>query len=293
MRKQRWLATIPCVLLLWVASCGRKSEAQLDTLVDVGTHRLHIHCWGAGRPTVVLDTGADETYEGWVPLIESLEQDTRACAYERAGYGESDPGPMPRDAQRAADELHMLLRNSGERGPFLLLGHSLGALNLQVYAAAYPEEVAGLVLLDPPPLEWLVGENYPEFRELFRQEARTKRGVADAALSSGQPEERTQADFLLAVASEYEELFGQSAAQVAAINSFGKLPVVVIGATAPNPGPSGESFRLFWNGESQRLAGKSTHGRFIPADGSSHSIHLDSPDLVRQVIRQMLGEIRG
>jgi pimeloyl-ACP methyl ester carboxylesterase len=223
--------------------------------------------------------------------MDSLARETRICAYERAGYGESDPGPMPRSSRRAAEELHRLLRNAGEEGPFLLVGHSLGALNLQVYVATYPEEVAGLVLLDPPPLEWLVGESYPDLRELFQKEVAAMRRGAEAARASGEPEAQAQADFLLAVSSEHAELFGQSAEQVAAIGSFGQLPVVVVGAAEADPrfGAPAGSFREFWNRESRQLAEKSTEGRFVLAEGSSHAIHLDAPEVVHQVIREMLG----
>lgn len=74
----------------------------------------------------MIDTGIGETYESWVSVMESLSRETRACAYDRARYGQSEPGPMPRDSQRSADELHLLLATSGEAGPFLLVGHSLG-----------------------------------------------------------------------------------------------------------------------------------------------------------------------
>jgi pimeloyl-ACP methyl ester carboxylesterase len=295
MQRHRWPGLVLGTLLLWVAGCGQRAGAPLDALIDVGTHRLHIHCVGAGSPTIVLDTGAGDTYEGWVPLIDSLAQESRICAYERAGYGQSDPGPMPRDSQRAVDELHRLLVKSGEEGPFLLLGHSLGALNLQVYAARYPEEAAGLVLLDPPPLKWLAGEDFPELRELFRQEAASMRNLADAAEASGPSEQQMRASFLLAVASEHEQLIGESAEQAAAIGSFGQLPLVVVGATKPDPrfGTSAGAFRLFWNRESHLLAEKSDDGRFILADGSSHNIHLDAPDLVIQVVHEILQSIRG
>ena len=127
-----------------------RPEATIDELVDVDTHRLHIHCTGTGRPTILIDTGMGETTQSWESLIESLSRETRVCAYDRAGYGQSEPGPMPRDSRRAAEELQLLLTNSGEDGPFLLLGHSLGGLNMQVYAHNYPDEVSGLILLDPP-----------------------------------------------------------------------------------------------------------------------------------------------
>lgn len=278
------------IFLLLISGCTLSPEAPLDELVNVGTHRLHIHCIGAGEPTIVIDTGIGETYESWESVIDPLGRETRVCSYDRAGYGQSEPGPMPRDSQRSADELHMLLVNSGEDGPFVLVGHSLGALNMQVYAHSYPEGVKGLVLLDPSPLAWIMGKGFPELRELFRQEAAAMRTAADAARTSSDPEEITNVDFLEILASEFEQFFGNTGHQVAAIRSFGELPLTVIGATEPEPsfGESAQAFRQFWNEESQILAGKSASGQFILAEGSSHHIHLDAPQVVIDAILEMI-----
>jgi pimeloyl-ACP methyl ester carboxylesterase len=196
---------------------------------------------------------------------------------------------MPRDSRRAADELHLLLVNSGEDGPFLLVGHSLGGLNMQVYANSHPEEVTGLVLLDPSPLAWMMGEGFPELRELFNQASIAQREAADAASESSDPDVRANAAYLEAVASEFEEFFGRTADEVAAIDSFGELPLTVIGATEPDPnfGEYGQAFRQFWNEESQALARKSASGQFILAEGSSHHIHLDAPQVVIDAILEM------
>lgn len=278
------------LLLAFVTNCTPSSEPPLDRLVDIGTHSLYIHCIGTGRPTIVIDTGVGETYESWESIIATLSRQTRVCAYNRAGYGRSEPGPMPRDAQRAADELHLLLTNSGEDGPFLLVGHSLGGLNMQVYANSYPEEVTGLVLLDPSPLAWMKGEGFPELRELFDQESMALREAAEAANASSDPDARADAAYLGAVASEFEEFFGRTADEVAAIGSFGDLPLTVIGATEPDPnfGEYGEAFRQFWNEESQTLARKSALGQFILAEGSSHHIHLDLPQVVIDAILEVM-----
>jgi pimeloyl-ACP methyl ester carboxylesterase len=119
--------------------------------------------------------------------------------------------------------------------------------------------------------------------------------AAGAARSSSDPEQKAQAPFLEAVASEHEALFAQSAEQVAAIRSFGQLPLTVIAATEPDPrfGESSAAFRQFWNDESQKLAARSERGRFILAEGSSHHIHLDAPQLVMDAILEMLMEARG
>ena len=282
------------VLSVWCVSCSGGADRPVDTLVDIGTHRLHIYCQGEGGPTIVIDTGAGDTFASWMPLIDSLSKDNRVCAYERAGYGQSDPGPMPRTSQIAVEELHLLLKNTGESAPFLLLGHSLGALNMQVYAVTYPEDVAGLMLLDPPPVGWLVGENYPDLRELLSREVESLRSQAAEIVASGNPEDKKLANFLSAVASEQVQLFVESVQQVAGIDSFGRLPLVIVGATQADPrfGESSESFRRYWNSESQKIARKSENGRFVFAQGSTHQIHLDSPDLVLQEIEAMLVEIR-
>lgn len=284
------LTPIVLVLLVFVASCTPSNEPPLDEMVDVGTHSLYIHCLGSGRPTIVIDTGIGETYETWESVIEPLSRETRVCSYDRAGYGQSEPGPMPRDSQRSADELHLLLVNSREDGPFLLVGHSLGALNMQVNAHSYPEGVTGLVLLDPPPLAWIMGEGFPELRELFNQEMIALREAADAASTSSDPDTAASAAYLNAIASENEQFFGQTGERVAAIHSFGELPLTVISATEPEPGfgEYAQAFRQFWNDESQTLAGKSGSGQFILAEGSSHHIHLDAPQVVIDAILEMM-----
>ena len=290
MKMHKRLTAIVSVLLVFMASCTPRPETPRDELVDIGTHRLYILCTGTGRPTVVIDTGVGENYQNWESMIESLSYETRVCAYDRAGYGQSEPGPMPRDSQRAADELHQLLANSGEDGPFLLVGHSLGALNMQVYAHNYPEQVTGLVLLDPSPLAWMMGKGFPELRELFNQNMIALREDADAASTSSDPDVRAIAAYLNAVASEFEEFFGRTAEEVAEIHSFGELPLTVIGATEPDPGfgEYAQAYRQFWNEESQMLAGKSEAGIFILAEGSSHHIHLDATQVVTDAILEMI-----
>lgn len=290
MTRSKVLTTVLTTLLLFVISCAPSNELPLDELVDVGTHSIYIHCLGTGRPTIVIDTGMGETYESWEPLITTLSRQTRVCAYDRAGYGQSEPGPMPRDSQRAADELHLLLTKSGEDGPYLLVGHSLGGLNMQVFASSYPKDVAGIVLLDPSPLAWMVGEGFPELRELFLKESLAMRASANEVKASSDPEAKAVAPFMDAMASEFEQFFGRTAAEVAAIGSFGKLPLTVIGATEPDPnyGEFGAEFRQFWNDESQLLALKSESGQFILAEGSSHHIHLDATQLVIDAILDLI-----
>lgn len=117
-------------------------------LVDVGGYRLHINCVGTGSPTVVLESGMFASSSLWAWVQPEMAHHTRVCAYDRAGMGWSDPGPMPRDARQIAAELHTLLLAAHETGPYVLVGHSLGSASVRVYAARYPSEIAGVVLVD-------------------------------------------------------------------------------------------------------------------------------------------------
>lgn len=123
--------------------------------VDVGGHFLHVHCVGAGHPTVILEAAlpGGSAHWGWVqPQVASV---TRVCAYDRAGMGWSDAGPRPRDARQIVRELHALLEKAQIDGPYVLVGHSFGGLYARVYSATYPEAAAGVVLVDSShPDQW-------------------------------------------------------------------------------------------------------------------------------------------
>jgi pimeloyl-ACP methyl ester carboxylesterase len=120
-------------------------------LIMVDGHQLHLNCTGSGGRTVVLDAGLGGWSMEWSSVQPAIAQYTRVCSYDRAGLGWSEPGDLPGDGQHAVDELHSLLANSGESGPFVLVGHSNGGLRAALYAHTYPQEVAGVVLVDPTP----------------------------------------------------------------------------------------------------------------------------------------------
>src|SRR5215203_2729080 len=117
-------------------------------MVDVGGYRMHIICVGQGSPTVVLDAGSGGFSAHWVRVQRQVSGTTRVCAYDRAGMGWSEMGPDPRDAKQITSELHTLLGKAGIKGPYVLVGHSLGGVSMQTYAHRYPDEVAGVVLVD-------------------------------------------------------------------------------------------------------------------------------------------------
>src|SRR5918995_1339702 len=117
-------------------------------MVDVGGHSLHINCVGQGSPTVLLDAGSGGFSAQWVRVQRQVSDTTRVCAYDRAGMGWSEMGPDPRDARQITSELHTLLSKAGIEGPYVLVGHSFGGMYMQTYAARYPDEVAGVALVD-------------------------------------------------------------------------------------------------------------------------------------------------
>jgi pimeloyl-ACP methyl ester carboxylesterase len=131
-------------------------------LVDVGGYRMHIYCIGEGSPTVILDALFPGTVSNWGWVQPAVAGATRVCAYDRAGLGWSDSGSEPRTAQQAARELHTLLTNAQIPGPYILVGHSLGGLSVQMYASMYPDQVAGMVLVEGTNPDSWVRRGQPE-----------------------------------------------------------------------------------------------------------------------------------
>ncbi|PYR70928.1 MAG: hypothetical protein DMF88_01240 [Acidobacteria bacterium] len=124
-------------------------------LIDVGTHSLHLHCSGEGTPSVIFDAALGASSLSWSLVQPAVARVTRACTYDRAGFGWSEPGPLPRTAGRIADELHILLARARVPPPYLLVGHSFGGLVARIFASRHAGEIAGLAFIEPAvPEEW-------------------------------------------------------------------------------------------------------------------------------------------
>jgi pimeloyl-ACP methyl ester carboxylesterase len=119
-------------------------------LVDVGDHQLHIDCTGDGFPIVVLEAPATGMSAAWGWVQPELARTTRVCSYDRAGLGWSEAGDRPYDPQRVAEELHVLLANAHERGPYVMVGQGLGAAFARLFASRYGPDTAALILIDTP-----------------------------------------------------------------------------------------------------------------------------------------------
>ncbi|MFN8593166.1 MAG: alpha/beta hydrolase [Thermomicrobiales bacterium] len=120
---------------------------DIDASIDIGGRALHLVCQGEGAPTVILEAGRFPAAE-WAPVFTGVEQVTRVCRYDRANVDGSDPAPLPRTGADVVADLHALLEAAEVRGPYVLVGADLGGLYTRLYAATYPNDVAGMVLVD-------------------------------------------------------------------------------------------------------------------------------------------------
>ncbi len=154
--RARWLL-YPVIAAIAIGAVGaqyetvtraREQQPAPGTLYDVGGRRLHLDCAGTGSPTVVFQNGLGEVSVSWTRIIQQVSRTTRVCVYDRAGQGWSDDIDAPQDGVSVADDLHTLLGLAGETGPYLIVGHSAGGPYSMIYADRYPEDVAGMVLLD-------------------------------------------------------------------------------------------------------------------------------------------------
>lgn len=156
------------------ATRARDSDAHPapGSLYDVGGHRLHLYCTGTGTPTVVVESGLGGTSPGWARITDEVRRTTRVCAYDRAGQGWSDDVDVPQDGLAIAADLHSLLARAGESGPYVLVGHSAGGPYVMTFAAQYPDDVAGMVLLDP-----MSADEFTELPGFAAEQSMMRRGL--------------------------------------------------------------------------------------------------------------------
>lgn len=151
-------------------SAEASSHSMPGRLIDVGGHKLHIDCTGSGSPTVVLEPGLGEPSTAMAWITPAVASTTRVCVYDRAGRGWSQSAGHPQDGTQTATDLHTLLARAGEHGPFVFAGHSAGGIYVLNYARLYPQQVAGVVLLDSMhPEQYTRIPTWPAFYETFRR----------------------------------------------------------------------------------------------------------------------------
>ena len=233
---------------------------QVGRSVDIGGRALNIYCSGEGSPAVVFDSGSGQPGYSWVLVQPEVAKTTRACWYDRAGYGWSDPAEGLRTSADIADDLHKLLSAAGVGPPYLLVGHSFGGFNVRVFADRFRGETAGLVLVDSAdefevPLPESVEAAEPPFDS--RVIARVAQllfpfGAGRLMVTDpGSPPGRLSShDWALIQSVEFQEnqfiatlweSRGLSAAQVQAIHSLGSVPLIVLTAAATEPPQPGSA----------------------------------------------------
>ena len=262
------------------------TPAPLDEKVDVGGYKLRIICTGQGTPTVIVDGDfADPALEsgGWINVRYGIEETTRICVYDRAGLGSSDAPPtQPRTSHDMVKDLHTLLVNADVPGPYILVGADIGGFNVRIYVSQYPEEVAGMVLVDSmhPDYEAATLAALPPQSS---GEPAILRFIRSAGVFPDPMENLESIDFIA------------SASQVRDANSLGDLPLVVL--TSANryqyldlPPDVEAKIGQVWQDLQVDLATLSSNSTHIMAteDSSYIYIPLQKPQLVIDAILEVI-----
>jgi pimeloyl-ACP methyl ester carboxylesterase len=240
---------------------GDAADAQANPmpgqLIDVGDHRLHLHCTGTGSPTVVLEAGGGGMSSDLGRITTTVAGDTRVCVYDRAGRGWSESAPTAPHGAGIATDLHTLLQRGGVPGPYVLAGHSFGGLYVQIFAARYPSEVAGMVLIDStaPNAATHGDTERPSLlnRALALVPALSRLGLARAG--------GTTPDGVRSTMDEYVDA-ADSVKQAASLTDFGDKPLVVLTADSGHDAVSSEA--------QDRMAALSTNSTHRVIEGAGH-----------------------
>lgn len=313
------------------ASQQPKSELALDVYarpaqrVDIGQGRhLNMRCAGSGSPTILLESGANADSLVWQKLQPLLAGKFKVCSYDRAGYGFSDKGPLPRDLRADVADLHALVLSAKLAAPLILVGHSLGSNIVRRYAELYPNEVAGLVLIDPPAqniaafsAEWAKAEQEGQgarfaFLDQCMKAAdahqlekpspavkdciRPANPVYSVTLNAAIRANKSRPAYWHTLNSELHENIALFQQPMPANESHGALPLIVLTAedayadVPPNDRRALEAAR----DETHKLiAATSTRGERMIVAHSTHEIQTDQPKIVADAVFKLAAEIRA
>ncbi|TAK01303.1 MAG: alpha/beta hydrolase [Chloroflexota bacterium] len=282
----RWLV-VPVTVTLLVfavggavatvsAATGSGASAASGQMVDVGGRRLYLECSGSGSPTVVLQAGLGESSAYWGRIAPGVAASTTVCAYDRAGHGRSDE-VGPQDGIALAVDLHTLLVQAGLTGPYVLVGHSSGGNYVRVFAERYPDEVAGMVLLDAQPADAFIAlPDYPTTYQYLLRAATLSPSLARIGLLG--PTFGVTADQSTPAAGRAarDELLALPAAlrQAQALTSLGDRPLIVVSAgTGQQAGwlDAQDELPHLSTNSTHRVDEAATHASLITGDGAAAS----------------------
>jgi pimeloyl-ACP methyl ester carboxylesterase len=268
-------------------------------LIEVGGHQMHLDCVGSGSPTVLLEPGAGGTSASMAWVAPAVASHTQVCVYDRAGRGGSQPADGPQDGARVATDLHTLLHLAGVPGPYVLAGHSFGGLYVRIFAAHYPDEVAGLVLIDstaseepaksvvPSPGDESSYDGVGRFATLASLSARVGPARLFGDLVGGTLPARSeellrydtaQASTVRSVVEEYLR-GGASSQEAASLRDFGDQPLVVLTA-GEHPAS--------WMAAQQKMTTLSTDTVHRVIDGATHQALVDDEQYAATITRAVL-----
>lgn len=255
-----------------------RTRRQLDALPHASFSRTamgvrSVVTAGNGTPTVVFEAGLGQGKRNWGPVFNAISGVTRAFAYDRAGYGQSEPSDGARDGLQIVLELRELLQTERIAPPYVLVGHSLGGTYMKLFAKTFPDEVAGVVLVDA---------RHAEFTQRCRQLGvpRMLYDPPEALLAMMSPVARAE----LAAAP-------LTLKQARRAGSFPAVPLIVLTQrNAASKWPRG--LGKVWMASQRSLARMSTLGRIKVCDDAGHNVHMDRPDVVVKAVRSVVRAAR-
>ncbi|HEX8287848.1 MAG TPA: alpha/beta hydrolase [Pyrinomonadaceae bacterium] len=275
------------------------------SMVDVGGYNLHLYCTGEGKQTVVLEAGLGGGVLDWSVVQPEIAKFTRVCSYDHAGAGWSEQGPDPRNSGQIVKELHILLENAGLQPPFVLVGHSLGGANVQLYASQYPDEVAGVVLVDSSHENQFLRKELPAHSSVYSllMKGLAPVGVLRLLYKLKQPSENISPD----LASNLAAVYSRTGHTFSVADEFSNMaksmeqlrqtpmrlvdkPLIVLTHGKPQDNKNAERA---WQELQSELASRSSNGKLIIASESGHYIQFDEPALVVDAIRRVLNSANG
>jgi len=275
----------------------KKVHPAFGRLVAVSDHKLHLFYKASVGPTVVIEQGAGEPSRLWWPVQDKIAEFAGVCTYDRAGYGWSEPVAARRTIAERAEELHTLLANADIPGPYILVAHSYGGFIVRCFARSYPDQTAGLVLVDTPEESAFFRPEVLNFYARLRFINKAVELVARFGVLRllGQLFPLDHVGFSFVRPAEYsaagDDLASLQLVKVPIANfggggSLDDLPLAVITHGQPFPGPF-SILEKGWGDGQKRLAALSTNSLLIRANNSNHMIQVDEPGLVVDAIRRV------
>lgn len=286
--------------LLWSGSLPARGEQNdVHRLIDVGGYNLHLHCIGQGTPTVVMEHGLGSSSSDWRRVQEKLAQATQACTYDRAGYGRSDSGPMPRVSSRIAAELRTLLLRAELPAPYILVGHSFGGYNMRMFSSLFPDQTAALVLVDTPNEAQVDGFFENRIMRQIDPLGLLKQiwtpdlfnSLTEVDLSMVAPLIGFPAKTLHAILAELAG-FKDSSRGLRASDVYAETPLLIImhGLRVLPNGTLGDEMEQEWLDLQRTLAKKYRNSTFLVAPESGHNVPLNQPDFVADAIKRLIDQ---